>query len=210
MALADRKSAFIAVLAANINGPECQEITRFWEEKYANRPQFGVSAFLDEIYGRYEITIKKGQLFRQLSRAIMEADSSGGRSASDGRSMEPASSEVIDRNGLRVFQALQDEFVALAKPVDRMKITGAQCDGVQRIPNTSSHSIGLVMKWLRGKPSDMPDQMELGLLKKVFNLGYVEACHLYGPVKSDQMLNVALQKAASVPESHLVPPVYFI
>lgn len=210
MSLADRKRAFLAVLTDNINGPECQEITRFWEEKYADRPQFGVSAFLDEVYGKYSIAVKKGQLFRQLSRAVMQADGGQARSSSDGRAMEPSTAEVIDRNGLKVFQALQDEFVALAKPVDRMKITSAQYEGVQLIRDASAHSISAVTKWLRGRATDMPDQLELGLLKKVFNLGYVEACHLYGPVKSDQMLNTALQKAGAVAESHIVPPVYFI
>jgi hypothetical protein len=122
MSNTDRKRAFIAVLAANIDGPLCQEITRFWEEKYASRPQFGVSAFLDEVYSTYSISIKKGQLFRQLSRAIMQPDAVASRG--DGRGSEAA--EWIDHNGLKVFQALQDEFVALAKPVDRLKITSAQ------------------------------------------------------------------------------------
>ena len=105
---------------------------------------------------------------------------------------------------------LQGEFVALAKPVDRLKITGAQYDGVQQLRDADNRSISLMTKWLRGHDAAMPDEMQLGILKKVFNLGYVEACHLYGPVKTDQMLNTALQKAGTVPEAHMVPPVYFI
>ena len=205
MSTDNRKRAFVAVLAANIDGPTCQEITRFWEEKYASRPQFGVSAFLDEVYNRYDIAIKKGQLFRQLSRAIMQMD--GGAVARNGDNVV---TEWIDHNGLKVFQMLQDEFVALARPVDRLKITSAQCDGLQRLPGVDSHSVTLALKWLRGNRSAMPEQLELDLLKKFFNLGYVESCQLYGPVKSDQMLNTALQKAGALPESHIVAPVQFI
>ncbi len=205
MSTDNRKRAFVAVLAANIDGPTCQEITRFWEEKYASRPQFGVSAFLDEVYSRYDIAIKKGQLFRQRSRAIMQMD--GGAAARNG---DKVVTEWIDHNGLKVFQMLQDEFVALARPVDRLKITSAQCDGLQRLPGVDSHSVTIALKWLRGNRAAMPEQLELDLLKKFFNLGYVESCQLYGPVKSDQMLNTALQKAGALPESHIVAPVQFI
>jgi len=197
----------MAVLAANLDGSICQEVTRFWEEKYASRPQFGVSAFLDEVYSNYSITIKKGQLFRQLSRAIMQADG-GVVQRSESRAQAP--SEWIDHNGLKVFQALQDEFVALAKPLDRLKITSVQCDGLQRLPGADTQAVAQALKWLRGNKAAMPEQLELGLLKTFFNLGYVEVCQLYGPVKSDQMLNTALQKVGALPESHIVPPVHFI
>ena len=207
MSNTDRKRAFMAVLAANLDGSICHEVTRFWEEKYASRPQFGVSAFLDEVYSKYSISIKKGQLFRQLSRAIMQPDGVAA-SRSDNRDSEP--SEWIDHNGLKVFQALQDEFIALAKPVDRLKITSVQCDGLQRLQGADTQTVAQALKWLRGNRSAMPEQLELGLLKKFFNLGYVEMCQLYGPVKSDQMLNAALQKAGAMPESHIVPPVHFI
>lgn len=208
MSMDNRKRAFVAVLAANIEGPTCQEITRFWEEKYAGRPQFGVSAFLDEVYNRYNISIKKGQLFRQLSRAIMQPDGVAPTAASV--SARAAAVEWIDHNGLKVFQALQDEFVALARPVDRVKITSAQYDGIQQQAGMDTPSVQLALKWLRGNRTAMPEQLELNLLKKYFNLAYVECCELYGPVKSDQMLNTALQKAGALPESHMVSPVQFI
>lgn len=208
MSMDNRKQAFVAVLAANIEGPTCQEITRFWEEKYADRPQFGVSAFLDEVYNRYDISIKKGQLFRQLSRAIMQVD--GGASAAASAGGRKVAVEWIDHNGLKVFQALQDGFVALARPVDRVKITSAQFDGIQQQMGMDAPSVQLALKWLRGNRTAMPEQLDLNLLKKYFNLGYVECCELYGPVKSDQMLNTALQKAGALPESHMVSPVQFI
>jgi len=208
MSMDNRKRAFVAVLAANIEGPTCQEITRFWEEKYASRPQFGISAFLDEVYNRYNISIKKGQLFRQLSRAIMQPD--GVAPAGVSTSARTAAVEWIDHNGLKVFQALQDEFVALARPVDRVKITNAQYDGLQQQAGMDTPTVQLALKWLRGNRTTMPEQLELNLLKKYFNLGYVECCELYGPVKSDQMLNTALQKAGALPESHMVSPVQFI
>lgn len=208
MSLKDRKSAFLNVLAANLDKGVRDEVMDFWEEKYSTRPQFGVSAFLDELYSKYSIPIKKGQLFRELSRATMSV---GGTSRAErANALEPDATEIIDKNGLVVYQALQDEFTALAKPADRMKITKAQFDGIQQQNQYDSTSIRNVMEWLRGGARAMPNRAELGLLRKLFNLGYVESCHLYGPVKTDQMLNTALQKTNNIPEAHITPPVYFI
>ena len=213
MSLTERKNAFLAVLAANLDHGVRDEVMRFWEKKYSTRPQFGVSAFLDELYSNYRITIKKGQLFRELSRATLSvgAGDRPGRDSNNSisKTLEPEASEVIDKNGLVVFQALQDEFTGLAKPADRMKITKAQFDGIQQQPCDST-SIRSVMEWLRSGAKAMPNRAELGLLRKLFNLGYVESCHLYGPVKTDQMLNAALQKTNTIPEAHITPPVYFI
>ncbi|RLT93009.1 hypothetical protein [Ketobacter sp.] len=208
MSLKDRKHAFLNVLAANLDKGVRDEVMTFWEEKYSTRPQFGVSAFLDELYSKYSIPIKKGQLFRELSRATMSA--AGASRPERASALEPDATEVIDKNGLVVYQALQDEFTALAKPADRMKITKAQFDGIQAQNQYDSTSIRNVMEWLRGGPKAMPNRAELGLLRKLFNLGYVESCHLYGPVKTDQMLNTALQKTNNIPEAHITPPVYFI
>lgn len=208
MSLTDRKSAFLNVLAANLDKGVREEVMDFWEEKYSTRPQFGVSAFLDELYSKYSISIKKGQLFRELSRATMSAG--GASRAERANALEPDATEIIDKNGLVVYQALQDEFTALAKPADRMKITKAQFDGIQQQNQYDSTSIRNVMEWLRGGARAMPNRAELGLLRKLFNLGYVESCHLYGPVKTDQMLNTALQKTNNIPEAHITPPVYFI
>ena len=208
MSLKDRKNAFLTVLAANLDKGVREEVMNFWEEKYSSRPQFGVSAFLDELYSKYSIPIKKGQLFRELSRATMSAGGSARAERSD--ALEPDAAEIIDKNGLVVYQALQDEFTALAKPADRMKITRAQFDGIQQQNQYDSSSIRNVMEWLRGGARAMPNRAELGLLRKLFNLGYVESCQLYGPVKADQMLNTALQKTNNIPEAHITPPVYFI
>jgi hypothetical protein len=208
MSLKDRKNAFLTVLAANLDKGVREEVMDFWEEKYSSRPQFGVSAFLDELYSKYSIPIKKGQLFRELSRATMSA---GGSTRTErSKALEPDAAEIIDKNGLVVYQALQDEFTALAKPADRMKITKAQFDGIQQQNQYDSSSIRNVMEWLRGGARAMPNRAELGLLRKLFNLGYVESCQLYGPVKADQMLNTALQKTNNIPEAHITPPVYFI
>ncbi len=208
MSIKERKNAFLNVLAANLDQSVRDEVMTFWEEKYASRPQFGVSAFLDELYSKYSIPIKKGQLFRELSRATMSV----GIGARSDRSstLEPDAGEIIDKNGLLVYQALQDEFTALARPADRMKITKAQFDGIQQQTQYDHSSIRSVMEWLRGGARAMPNRAELGLLRRLFNLGYVETCHLYGPVKADQMLNTALQKANGTPEAHITPPVYFI
>ena len=208
MSLKDRKNAFLTVLAANLDKGVREEVMNFWEEKYSSRPQFGVSAFLDELYSKYSISIKKGQLFRELSRATMSAGGSARTERS--KALEPDAAEIIDKNGLVVYQALQDEFTALAKPADRMKITKAQFDGIQQQNQYDSTSIRNVMEWLRGGARAMPNRAELGLLRKLFNLGYVESCQLYGPVKTDQMLNTALQKTNNIPEAHITPPVYFI
>ena len=208
MSLKDRKNAFLTVLAANLDKGVREEVMNFWEEKYSSRPQFGVSAFLDELYNKYSIPIKKGQLFRELSRATMSAG--GSARAERSNALEPDAAEIIDKNGLVVYQALQDEFTALAKPADRMKITRAQFDGIQQQNQYDSSSIRNVMEWLRGGARAMPNRAELGLLRKLFNLGYVESCQLYGPVKADQMLNTALQKTNNIPEAHITPPVYFI
>jgi hypothetical protein len=81
---------------------------------------------------------------------------------------------------------------------------------LQRLQGADTQTVAQALKWLRGNRSAMPEQLELSLLKKFFNLGYVEMCQLYGPVKSDQMLNAALQKAGAMAESHIVPPVHFI
>ncbi len=210
MNLADRKNAFLNVLASNLDINIRNEIMNHWEEKYASRPQFGVSAFLDEIYSQYKINIKKGQLFRELSRATMAANQNSNVRTSSGVTLEPDQSEIIDQNGLIVFQALQDEFANLARPADRMKITKAQFDGIQQQKNLSPTSVKEILNWLRQGNRAMPSRIELGLLKKLFNLAYVEGCQLYGPVKADQMLNTALQKANSIAEAHIVPPVYFI
>lgn len=209
MSLKERKSAFLNVLAANLDKGVRDEVMNFWEEKYSARPQFGVSAFLDELYTNYSISIKKGQLFRELSRATMSAGASD-RPARSSKALEPAATEVIDKNGLLVYQALQDEFTALAKPADRMKITKAQFDGIQQQNQYDQASIRSVMEWLRAGAKAMPNRAELGQLRKLFNLGYVECCHLYGPVKADQMLNAALQKTNAVSEAHITPPVHFI
>lgn len=208
MSIKDRKNAFLNVLAANLDKGVRDEVMDFWEEKYSTRPQFGVSAFLDELYSKYSIPIKKGQLFRELSRATMSA--AGSTRSERSNALEPEATEIIDKNGLVVYQALQDEFTALAKPADRMKITKAQFDGIQQQNQYDTSSIRNVMEWLRGGARAMPNRAELGLLRKLFNLGYVESCHLYGPVKTDQMLNTALQKTNSIPEAHITPPVYFI
>lgn len=202
----DRKSAFLNVLAANLDGSIQQEIMRFWEEKYASRPQFGVSAFLDELYSKYPISIKKGQLFRQLSRATMKLDSDPLATQSD-HVRGATADDMIDRNGLVVFQHLQNEFLALAKPADRLKITNAQLDGMQQ---HSPAAATPVLNWLRHGKTALPEQLPLTVLKKLFNLAYVEICHLYGPVKADQMLNAALQKTNAIAEAHIVPPVNFI
>ena len=59
MSIKDRKNAFLNVLAANLDKGVRDEVMTFWEEKYSTRPQFGVSAFLDELYSKYSISIKK-------------------------------------------------------------------------------------------------------------------------------------------------------
>jgi len=209
MSLKDRKIAFLNVLSANLDASVRDEVMHFWEEKYSSRPQFGVSAFLDELYSHYSIQVKKGQLFRELSRATMSVGVSSKPGLHANNSFEPDAGEVIDKNGLAVFQALQDEFTNLAKPADRMKITKAQFDGIQQCSYDNA-SIRNVMEWLRRGEKAMPQRAELGLLRKLFNLGYVESCHLYGPVKADQMLNAALQKTNNIPEAHITPPVYFV
>jgi hypothetical protein len=215
MSVKDKKNAFLKVLATNLDSGVRDEIMRFWEDKYASRPQFGVSAFLDELYSNYNIDVKKGQLFRELSRATMSAEFTAkqsikdAKSISDSNSLEPSSSELIDKSGLVVYQALQDEFTALAKPADRLKITKAQFDGIQN-SHYDTTSIRHIMEWLRNGERSMPNKAELGLLKTLFNLGYVESCELYGPVKADQMLNTALQKTNTIAEAHMTPPVYFI
>lgn len=63
MSLAARKTAFLNVLSANLDQNIQSEIKAFWEEKYSDKPQFGVSAFLDELYSNYDISIKKGSCF---------------------------------------------------------------------------------------------------------------------------------------------------
>lgn len=209
MSVKDRKVAFLNVLSNNLDKSVREEVMNFWEEKYSSRPQFGVSAFLDELYSKYSIPIKKGQLFRELSRATMSVGAPGKPGMQAKASLELDASEVIDKNGLAVFQALQDEFTNLAKPTDRMKITKAQFDGIQESKYDQA-SIRSVMEWLRQGEKAIPHRAELGLLRKLFNLGYVESCHLYGPVKADQMLNAALQKTNNIPEAHITPPVYFI
>lgn len=210
MSIKDRKNAFLNVLASNLDKGVRDEVMSFWEEKYSSRPQFGVSAFLDELYSKYSISIKKGQLFRELSRATMSAGMPARETRAASSSLEPDAGEIIDKNGLLVYQTLQSEFTALAKPADRMKITKAQFEGIQQQSQFDSSSIRSILEWLRQGTKAMPSRAELGLLRKLFNLGYVESCQLYGPVKADQMLNTALQKTNSLPESHMVPPVYFI
>lgn len=209
MSIADRKSAFLNVLYENLDKTNRAVIMQSWEEKYAHRPQFGVSAFLDEIYSQYSISIKKGQLFRALSRAMLAVELPSNQQ-DDTHPLERSQHEMIDRNGLVVFQNLQHAFLDLVRPTDRSKITRAQFDGVQRLKNTDSNSIRLLTNWIQSGERGMPGKVELGLLKRLFNLGYVECCELYGPVKADQMLNTALQKAGSIPEAHIMPPVNFI
>jgi len=214
MSIKERKIAFLSVLSANLEGGVREEVMRFWEEKYSTRPQFGVSAFLDELYTKYSVPIKKGQLFRELSRATLSAGASGNsvvrHNTQPANTLEPNADTIIDRNGLLVYQALQNEFTALAKPADRMKITKAQFEGIQKQSKFDNPSVRAVLEWLRQGSKAMPNHAELGMLRKLFNLAYVECCQLYGPVRADNMLNAALQKTNSLPESHLTPPNHFI
>ncbi|MAR90678.1 MAG: hypothetical protein SV765_11380 [Pseudomonadota bacterium] len=207
MLVKDRKNAFLAVLASNLDQRIQGEVMTFWEEKYATRPQFGISAFLDELYSNYQIPIKKGQLFRELSRATMSVGA-GARTPTP-VTLDPDAGTALDRNGLMVYQALQEAFLSLAQPADRLAITRAQFEGIQATQYDGA-SLRQILEWLRQGPKAMPNRAELGLLRKLFNLGYVECCQLYGPVKTDQMLNAALQKTNAMPEAHLTPPVQFI
>ena len=102
MSLTERKNAFLAVLAANLDHGVRDEVMRFWEKKYSTRPQFGVSAFLDELYSNYRITIKKGQLFRELSQAALPPLASwlagpAGAAALDGVTSERVASRECKR-----------------------------------------------------------------------------------------------------------------
>lgn len=209
MSVVDRKTAFLNVLARKLDKKVCDEVMAFWEEKYSNRPQFGISAFLDELYSKYSIDIKKGQLFRELSRAVMTADSRDG-SSSPNSTISSSKSEKVDQSGVIVFKTLQDSFYNLAKPVDRLKISSAQMQGLKEQKGSNQRNVNQMLDWLKSGDTAMPTEMELDVLRKTFNLAYVECCQLYGPVKADQMLNAALQKTNDIPEAHIMPPVNFI
>lgn len=214
MSLAARKTAFLNVLSANLDQNIQSEIKAFWEEKYSNKPQFGVSAFLDELYSNYDISIKKGQLFRELSRATTRAGFETNKPNKTDKNVDSITgtnlSSLMSEEGLRVFQALHESFLASAKPADRVRITDIQCDRIKNQNIVRSDLAATVSAWLKNGSATEPKGITLATLKKIFNLGYVECCEIYGPVKTDQMLNSALQKTNDLPESLNVPPVQFI
>lgn len=209
MNMLDRKAAFVKVLAANLTHDIQADVIRFWEEKYATKPQFGISAFLDELYGRYQVAIKKGQLFKELSRAIMTVGGSGNSAATAANS--GADSTTIAGADLELFRQLMTEFLQRAAPADRQKITKAQFEGSQQLKfDADTNACKQVLGWLQ-RGGNMPaGQLDLALLKKLFNFGYIEACQLYGPVRADQMLTGALQAAGSLHLGGTHSPAQFV
>jgi len=209
MSMLDRKAAFVKVLAANLTHDIQAEVIRFWEEKYATKPQFGISAFLDELYSRYQVTIKKGQLFKELSRAIMSVGGSA-RSA-DTTSKPGTETPAVADADLELFRQLMTEFLQRAAPADRQRITKAQFEGSQQLKfDADASACKQVLGWLQ-RGGQMPaGQLDLALLKKLFNFGYIEACQLYGPVRADQMLTGALQAAGSLHHGGALSPAQFV
>lgn len=209
MSLVERKSAFLSVLSANLDKNIQAEIMTFWEEKYSNKPQFGVSAFLDELYSKYDISIKKGQLFRELSRATTRAGFKSGGNATNSHSNTDDHS-LVSEEGLQVYQSLQEYFLAMTKAPDKARITDIQVEGIRKTGLVPPNLMPAITAVLKNGSVSLPKGLTLGALKKMFNLGYVECCQLYGPVKTDQMLNNALQKTNMMAEAQIVPPVQFI
>lgn len=163
MSMLDRKAAFVKVLAANLTHDIQAEVIRFWEEKYATKPQFGISAFLDELYSRYQVTIKKGQLFKELSRAIMSVGGSA-RSA-DTTSKPGTETPAVADADLELFRQLMTEFLQRAAPADRQRITKAQFEGSQQLKfDADAATCKQVLGWLQ-RGGQMPaGQLDLALL----------------------------------------------
>ena len=211
MSMLDRKAAFVKVLAANLTQDIQSDVIRFWEEKYATKPQFGISAFLDELYSRYQIAIKKGQLFKELSRAIMTV---GGSAAAASAPAVPGSREpaaMIAGADLELFRQLMAEFLQRAAPADRQKITKAQFEGSQQLKfEADIQTCKQLLGWLQRGGHAPSGSLDLGLLRKLFNFGYIEACQLYGPVRADQMLTGALGATSSMHMGGTHSPAQFV
>lgn len=211
MNMLDRKAAFVKVLAANLTHDIQADVIRFWEEKYATKPQFGISAFLDELYSRYQVAIKKGQLFKELSRAIMTV---GGSAAATTAPASPGSRELtgtVAGADLELYRQLMAEFLQRAAPADRQKITKAQFEGSQQLKfEADIQTCKQLLGWLQRGGHAPSGSLDLGLLRKLFNFGYIEACQLYGPVRADQMLTGALGATSSMHTGGTHSPAQFV
>jgi hypothetical protein len=210
MSLVERKNAFIEVLNEKLDKSIQTEVTAFWEEKYSTKPQFGISAFLEELYSRYDIEIKKGQLFKELSRATTRAGFATKNKSAGTISYNGNQKDLVHTAGLKVYQNLLDQLLASVKPTDRIKVDSAQLEGIANHKETPQSMQSIIHTWIKQGKAGMPLQMPLGTLRKLFNLAYVECCELYGPVKADQMLNKAIKHTEQMVEAERHSPVIFI
>ena len=209
-----KATVFLAVLQQHLPSDSFAEVKPFWEQNFSHKPQFGMSEFLSKLYAMYPdvISIKKSQLFRELSRAIME--SSGQINQQDSPTTKPRKDEpgYLFGNAAIVYRELYETFVQGFSEEQRAHLQLLQEHEIERqtaslcFKGRQTLTNWIVKKEVAGDWGTVSTYSA----KALFSIAYNHYCIAVGPIQADRRLSSILTLANVSPEAIDCNPAMFL
>jgi hypothetical protein len=203
MNLDKKRRAVFTTLSTVLEGDELWQAMWAWQNRYANRSQYELNGFFNEIRHLRAIADNRATLYRQLIALLMgdnqplKPDPLPQMEAYRERfGMVDLEVGVSDASWVDGFRIVLNQLYQQAPAETWRKVRAYAEDQGQRkrLPQELLYAFSL---WSEGRKVNNPVEAGLPELRDLLNLLYVGMCEQLGPVVADKMLSRAVNTAVA-------------